>query len=136
MKLTKGIALFLLVSPLNFAQLTQSEKLTDFLQVVGLYAKNYAPYQEKKAVYGFDLYDIQPWINQIQQSTTDLDFYDICVRYVASLRDFHDEFILLSNYDAWLHFNGDIYDGKFLIDFIDTSYPATSGLNIGDQLVS
>jgi len=136
MKLTKAFALFLLVAGIGFAQLTPAQKLSDFMQLTGLYAKNYGPYQEKKTVYGFDLYDIQPWVNQIEQSTTDLEFYDICVRYVASLRDFHDEFIMQSDYDAWLHFNGDIYDGKFLIDFIDTSYPATSGLNIGDQLVS
>lgn len=138
MNFTKALTLFLFLAPLNFAQLTPDQKNSDFLQLVGLYAKNYGPYQEKRDVFGFDLYKIEPWLTQVQQSQTDIDFYDICVRYVASLQDFHDEFIIWSDYDAWLHFNGDIYDGKFLIDFIDTGYldPSTYPFNIGDQLVS
>jgi len=50
----------------------------------------------------------------------------------------HDEFTLQSDFDAWLHFNGDIYDGKFLIDYIDTDYlpPGSYQFTIGDQLLS
>ena len=129
---------FLCLAPLGFAQLTPDQKNSDFLQLVGLYAKNYGPYEEKRDVFNFDLYKIAPWLAQVEASQTDIDFYDICVKYVASLQDSHDEFTIQSDYDAWLHFNGDIYGGKFLIDFIDTNYlpPSTYGFNIGDELVS
>ena len=138
MTTARTIALFVLLAPFGFAQLTQDQKTSDFLQLAGLYAKNYGPYAEKKTVFGFDLYNIQPWLTQVQQSQTDLDFYDICVRYVASLDDYHDEFTIWSDFDAWLHFNGDIYDGKFLIDFIDPFYlpPTTYKFTVGDQLIS
>jgi hypothetical protein len=126
------------LAPLSFAQLTPDQKVSDFMQLAGLYAKNYGPYEEKRDVFGFDLYKIQPWLTQVQQSGSDIDFYDICVKYVASLQDSHDEFTIQSDYDAWLHFNGDIYDGKFLIDFIDRSYlpRSTYKFTIGDQLIS
>ena len=138
MKTLRLIIPFLCLAPLDFAQLTPDQKTSDFLQLVGLYAKNYGPYEEKRDVFKFDLYKIAPWVAEVQASRTDIDFYDICVRYVASLKDSHDEFTIQSDYDAWLHFNGDIYDGKFLIDFIDTGYlpPSTYGFNIGDQLMS
>jgi hypothetical protein len=138
MKALRIIIPFLCLAPLDFAQLTTDQKTSDFLQLVGLYAKNYGPYEEKRDVFNFDLYQIQPWLTQVQQSQTDIDFYDICVKYVAGLQDSHDEFTLQSDFDAWLHFNGDIYDGKFLIDFIDTGYlsPSTYKFTIGDQLIS
>jgi hypothetical protein len=126
------------LAPLGFADLTPTQKTIDFMQLVALYDVNYAPYELKRDVFGFDLLKIQPWLDQIGKSTTDVDFYDICVRYVASLQDSHDEFTILSDYDAWLHMNGDIYDGKFLIDFIDRAYlPAKNfPFTIGDQLIS
>ncbi|HLK21035.1 MAG TPA: S41 family peptidase, partial [Bryobacteraceae bacterium] len=138
MKLLRNIIPFLCLAPMGFAQLTQDQKVSDFMQLVGLYAKNYGPYQEKRDVFNFDLYKIDPWLAQVQQSQSDLDFYDICTRYVASLQDSHDEFTIWSDFDAWLHFDGDIYDGKFLIDYIDYGYlPADAyRFTIGDELVS
>jgi hypothetical protein len=138
MKNLKIIIPFLCLAPLGIAQLTPDQKVSDFMQLAGLYAKNYGPYEEKRDVFHFDLYKIQPWLTEVQQSQTDIDFYDICVRYVASLQDSHDEFTIQSDYDAWLHFDGDIYDGKFLIDFIDRSFlsPDIYKFTIGDQLIS
>ena len=138
MKTLKIIIPFLYLGPLSFAQLTPDQKVSDFMQLAGLYAKNYGPYEEKRDVFGFDLYKIQPWLTQVQQSESDIDFYDICVKYVASLQDSHDEFTIQSDYEAWLHFDGDIYDGKFLIDSIDRSYlpRSTYKFTIGDQLIS
>jgi len=126
------------LAPLSFADLTQTQKTIDFMQLVALYDVNYAPYELKRDVFGFDLLKVQPWLDQIAKSKSDVDFYDICVRYVASLQDSHDEFTILSDYDAWMHMDGDLYDGKFLIDFIDRGYlPAkTYPFTIGDQLVS
>jgi hypothetical protein len=138
MKVLRTIIPLLCLAPMGFAQLTQDQKVSDFMQLVGLYAKNYGPYEEKRDVFNFDLYNIQPWLTQVQQSQTDIDFYDICTKYVAGLQDSHDEFTIWSDFDAWLHFDGDIYDGKFLIDYIDYGYlpPTTYGFTIGDQLVS
>jgi len=129
---------FLFLAPLSFADLTQTQKTIDFMQLVALYDVNYAPYELKRDVFGFDLLKVQPWLEQIAKSKTDVDFYDICVRYVASLQDSHDEFTIISDYDAWMHMDGDLYDGKFLIDFIDRGYLPTRNypFTIGDQLIS
>src|SRR5580700_3038984 len=98
-----------------FGQLTQDQKVADFTQLAGLYAKNYAPYEWKRDVIGFDLYNIKPWLDQVRATTNDLAFYDVCVRYVAALQDSHDEFTLPTDFDAWAHLAVDIYDGKVLI---------------------
>jgi hypothetical protein len=118
--------------------LTQQQKTSDFMQLVALYDVNYAPYELKIQLFNYDLLNIQPWLAQIAQSKTDVDFYDICTRYVASLQDSHDEFTMLSDYDAWMHMDGDLYDGKFLITDIDTTYLPAKKFNfkVGDQLIS
>ncbi|HEY3741771.1 MAG TPA: S41 family peptidase [Bryobacteraceae bacterium] len=138
MRLLPLAAGLLALAPAALADLTVDQKVADFMDLVGLYAKNYGPYELKLDYYGFDLYDTAPWLAQVKASQTDIDFYDICVKYVASLRDSHDEFTIWSSYDAWLHFNGDIYDGKFLIDTIDRAYLPTRKFpfQIGDELVS
>lgn len=138
MSIIRILSLLLLVVPAGFSQLTQDQKVADFLQLAGLYAKNYAPYEWKRDVIGFDLYNVQPWLDQIQNSPDDIEFYDICVRYVASLQDSHDEFTLPSDFTADLHFTVDIYDGKVLIDSIDRGYlkAAAFPFQVGDELVS
>ena len=121
-----------------FGQLTTDQKTADFMQLAGLYAKNYAPYEWKRDVIGFDALQVGPWLDQVKKSKDDLEFYDICVRYVASLQDSYDEFVLPSDFVADLHVYADIYDGKVLIDTIDRrALPAKDyPFQIGDELVS
>jgi len=137
----RSIRVFMLLctlAPIGFAQLSTAQKVADFNQLAALYAKNYAPYELRISLIGFDLLNIQPWLTQVEQSTTDLEFYDICVKYVASLQDSHDEFLLPSIFEAWLHMDVDIYDGKVLIAFVDQSYlsPRRFPIQIGDEIVS
>lgn len=134
-----SIAALLLCSSFPcLAQLTQDQKVADFKGLVGLYDKNYGPYQWKIKAFDYDLLKIEPWLDQVYASTDDLSFYDICVRYVASLHDFHDEFTLPSLYEAYLPLTADIYDGKVLIDYVDTLAlpPASFPISIGDEIVS
>ena len=138
MRLIGVLAATLAFVPSLLAQLTPAQKTADFMQLVGLYAKNYAPYELRRDIFGFDLYNIQPWLDQINKSTDDLSFYDICTRYVASLQDSHDEFITPSDFEAFLGMDTDIYDGKVLIGDIDpfilpaNIYP----FQVGDEVVS
>ncbi|MGA2602275.1 MAG: S41 family peptidase [Bryobacteraceae bacterium] len=138
MRPIRVLMLLCTLAPIGFAQLSTSQKTADFNQLAALYAKNYAPYELKVSLVGFDLFNIQPWLTQVEQSTTDLEFYDICVKYVASLQDSHDEFVLPSMFEAWLHMDVDIYDGKVLIAGIDQDYlsPRRYPLQIGDEIVS
>lgn len=131
-------ALLLSLAPFAMADLTVDQKVSDFTQLAAQYAKNYAPYELKRDSFGFDLYATQPWIDQVKASKSDLEFFDICTKYVASLQDSHDEFFLRSDFDAWLHFDGDLYDGKFLIDYVDRTYLARArfGFTVGDELVT
>jgi hypothetical protein len=134
----KHLAALCLMSVCCFADLTQEQKIADFLQLANLYAKNYAPYQWKRDVIGFDLYDGKPWLDQVKLTKTDPEFWDVCVRYVASLQDSHDEFYINSDYFTNLHFSVDIYDGKALIDGIDRTYLSRPDypFAIGDELIS
>jgi len=139
MKRLLVVVLFLYWVPNCFAQgLTHEQKTTDFLSLAGRYDKNYGPNKWKLEAFDYDLRELEPWLAQVNASTDDLSFYDICVRYVASLHDFHDEFILPSFYEPFLPFTVDIYDGKVLIDSINQIAlpPGTFQFAVGDELVS
>src|SRR5215204_5601995 len=120
------------------AQLTADQKIHDFQNIAAIYAKRYAPYEWKKELYGFDLFDLDPWLDRVAQSSDDLEFFEIALEYVASLNDTHSSFAMPSTFIADLSFTVDIYDGKVLIDSINRTrlpllqYP----FQIGDRLIS
>jgi hypothetical protein len=109
-----------------FGQLTTDQKISDFLNVVGVYDKNYGPYDWKRDAFGFDLLNTAPWIDKISATKNDLDFYEVMVSYVASLNDAHDYYGPPSSFVAQLNFGVDIYDGKLIVDTINrTRLPAS-----------
>ncbi|MBI3680064.1 MAG: PDZ domain-containing protein [Acidobacteria bacterium] len=121
-----------------FGQLTREQKEADFRFLAGLYSKNYAPLDWKKTLFGFDALAIGPWIERVRTTRDDLEFYDLSVDYVASLRDTHDAFSLPSDFLASLGIGVDLYDGRVLIDSINrTRLPAARfPFDIGDEVVS
>ena len=130
--------LLLLVPAAAFADLTADQKRSDFLYLGGLYDKQYAPYEWKRLLFGVDSLNIGSWMDRVAKTSTDLDFYELCIEYVAALKDTHDGFSLPSDFSASLGLNVDIYDGKVLIETINrtllplSEYP----FQVGDELVS
>jgi hypothetical protein len=125
--------------PLAWAQsLTQSQKESDFRYLASLFTTYYAPYKWKQQLLGVDTENITPWLNRVAATQTDLDFYEVCVDYVASLNDTHSSFQLPSDFVARLPITVDVYDGKVLIESINrallpvSSYPFA----VGDELIS
>ena len=76
------------ISPRADAQqeLTTDQRGADLVQLASLYAKNYAPYEWKRDVIGFDLYRLTPWLQRVHPSD-DLDFQEALIDYVASLNE-------------------------------------------------
>lgn len=120
------------------AQLTVDQRLIDFQHLAGLYAQNYGPYEFKRDVMGVDLLKLLPWVDRIRTAKSDIEFYDICAEYVASLKDTHSSFSSGSTFIARIGLSADIYDGKVLLDFIDRStLPADSyPFEVGDEVVT
>ena len=120
------------------AQMTVEQKQEDFRQLVALYDKQYAFYEWKRDAIGFDLLNIQPWLDRIAKTTDDLGYYELAGQYVGSLKDGHDTYLTPSDFVADLRFRVDIYDGKVLVDAIDTKAltPRTYNIALGDELVS
>ena len=118
--------------------LTPAQKEADFRFLASMYSTYYAPIDWKKQLFQFDALVIKPWLDRVAQTTTDLDFYEVCVAYVASLNDTHDHFSLPSDFSATLGFTADIYDGILLIDSLNrTTLPAKDyPFTTGDRLVS
>ena len=118
--------------------LTPAQKESDFRYLASLYSTFYAPRDWKNQLFGFNALNLKPWLDRVALTTTDLDFYELCVEYVASLNDTHDAFSLPSDFVATLGFGVDIYDGVLLIDTLNrTVLPAsTYPFTIGDELVS
>ncbi len=137
-KLSLVAVALLALCPAALAQLTTDQKVSDFTQLAALYARNYGPYDAKVELYGFDLYVTKPWLDQVRASKTDLEFYDICTKYVASLRDSHASFSIRASYEPYLPITVDIYDGKVLIDGITRSLLplAKFPFRTGDELLS
>jgi len=131
-------AMALLLPAAAQAQLTREQKLLDFQQLAAIYAKNYKPHEWKLQAFGFNLLDLKPWIARVEQSKDDLAFYDVCIRYVASLKDGHNAFTLPSDFYAYLPLIADLYDGKVLIETIDrTSLPIDRfPIQRGDEIVA
>ncbi len=136
--LTIAVILALASTVATAQNLTPSQKESDFRYLASLYATYYAPYEWKKQLLGFDVLSIQPWLDRVAATTTDLDFYEVCVAYVASLNDTHDHFTLPSDFVARFPITVDVYDGKVLIETINrTQLPqATYPFEVGDELVS
>lgn len=130
-------ALALLVSP-ALAQMSSSQRRVDFEQLAGFVAKAYAPYEWKRDAFGFDALKIAAWIDRVENAKSDLEFFEICAEYVASLRDLHSGFYLPSDYLATIGLGVDLYGEKVLIDSIDRSdLPSLRyRFEIGDEVVS
>jgi hypothetical protein len=103
------------VVPAAQEALTKNQRDADFAQLAAMYAKNYAPYEWKRDVIGFDLYRLTPWLQRVHHAD-DLDFQDALIEYVASLNDAHSYVSFPSNFSTSLGVTLDIYDGKVLID--------------------
>ncbi|HEX6894545.1 MAG TPA: S41 family peptidase [Bryobacteraceae bacterium] len=117
--------------------MTPDQKAADFSQLAATYALNYGPLQWKTQIFNFDLRDISSWLAKAAQTQDDLDFYELCASYVASLNDAHDRFVLPSDFFASLSFSADIYDGKVIIDAVGQSLSRSAfGVRVGDELVS
>lgn len=119
------------------AQLTPEQKVIDLQTIASLYAKQYAPYEWKRDNFGFDLFNLRPWLERARQTKTDLEYLDLAGEYLANLQDIHSYYIANSDYSADLHLYTDIYDGKVLIEQIDRSYlPARQfDFAVGDEIV-
>ena len=138
MKALTVLPMFLLGVQLASAQMTQEQRLNDFQQLVGLFSKRYAFTEWKKDAIHFDSLNLAPWISRINASKDDLDFFEICMEYVAANQDGHTTFELPTSFTAVLGFTVDVYEGKLLIDNFDrkTLSAADFPVEVGDELVS
>lgn len=132
------LAIAALLAATAFAQMSPSQRRVDFEQLAGFAAKSYAPYEWKRDAFGFDALEIASWIGRVESAKSDLEFFEICAEYVASLRDLHSGFYLPSDFLATIPIGADLYDGKALIDSITRGdLPASKyPFEIGDEIIS
>ncbi|MCX7605508.1 MAG: S41 family peptidase [Bryobacteraceae bacterium] len=118
--------------------LTAEQRAADLRMLAALYAKQYGPYEWKRDVIGFDLYDLRPWLERAATMKDDIEFFDLLVEYVAALDDAHDVVSFPFTFSASLPFTADLYDGRALIDSVTRSALPVSEypIQIGDELLS
>jgi len=137
--LAAAVLLLTVSTPAAFAQetLTQAQRNSDLTELASQYSKNYAPYEWKRDVQGFDLLRLTPWLQRVHHSD-DLDFQEALIEYVASLNDAHDYIAFPTTFSASLSMTLDIYDGRVLIDSINrTRLPlAQFPFVVGDEVIT
>jgi C-terminal processing protease CtpA/Prc len=131
----------LLLAALAFpvlAQMTPEQRAFDFQALVASLNRNYAPYEWKRELFGFDMLNLKPWLERIRNAKDDLDYYDITAQYLSSLGDTHTSYRIPSNFVASTGLHADIYDGKIIIDnIVRATLPAARyPFVIGDELLA
>jgi len=133
----KRILLLLGASVLASGQMTTDQKVADFTSLSQFYVRHYTPANWKIVQFGFDLSDLRPWVAKVKNSKNDLEYYDVAIEYLASLQDGHIRYTMPTNFQAYLRFDVDIYDGKTLVELIANGFPLRDfPIEIGDELVS
>src|SRR5689334_7665881 len=84
-KLMIALVLFSAAPFVRAQHLTPAQKESDFRYLASEFSTYYAPVDWKKQLFNFDVLSIKPWLDRVASTTTDLDFYEVCVEYVASL---------------------------------------------------
>ena len=122
--------------PVAFAQMTSEQRVFEFQNLAAMLAKRYAPAEWKRQVSGFDVHNVQPWIERVRGATDDLSFHEIAAEFVANLDDGHTSYRAPGAFSASLGFAVDVYDGAVLIEQIDrtilpeASYPFRSVMKL------
>jgi len=132
------IAVLVLCCVPGAAQLSTQQRRSDFRQLAAAVSRNYAPYQWKLDAFQFDALQLKPWLDRIAHLSDDLAYYELCMEYIASLRDLHSGYYVHSDFFAAIGLGVDLYDGRPLIDSITRAelpysrYP----FEIGDEVIS
>ncbi|MBI4892074.1 MAG: hypothetical protein HY821_15720, partial [Acidobacteria bacterium] len=131
------LAILLLAAPAA-AQTSRDQRRVDFEQLAGAVAKTYAPYAWKIQAFGYDALQIKPWLDRVAKTNDDLEYFELCMEYIASLRDLHSGYFLRSDFTAEIPIYVDLFDGKALVEYIDRlSLPASRfPFEVGDEVVS
>ena len=124
----------------SYAQLSPRQKADDFLTIVTLYDRLYAPLALVTQETGFNPLNARPWVERAKVTASDAEFYQLCRRYLARFGNTQDTLNLTPYplFGATLGFTINYYSNTLLIDSIDrdalpeTQYP----FQIGDQLLS
>src|SRR6516162_10127362 len=155
MRLLTAVLLLIIVALPVSAQMTTDQRVFDFQNLAALFDKRYAPADWKLQAFGFDMFNLKPWLDRVRAAKDDLEFFEIEAEYVANLQDTHTGFQItstftarlgattipipsLNTYGIFIGMTVDVYDGKVLIDSISrTALPtATYPFQVGDELVS
>jgi C-terminal processing protease CtpA/Prc len=127
-----------LASAPAYAELTRDQRVHEFENLTGLYARTYAPTVWKRQLLGVDVFDVGPWFEAVRNAKSDLEYMEICLKYVATFRDTHTNFFWQTNYSLDSGLLVDLFDGKVLVEFIDRSLLPASSYPIfaGDEIVA
>lgn len=119
-------------------QLLPAQRWADFEQMAAHVSRAYAPYEWKRERFGYDALALRPWLDRVWAAQTDLEYFEICAEYLASLRDLHTGFSVPSDYVAEIGVWVDLYDGQVLIDFVNRGELPSSRypFEVGDRVVA
>ena len=126
---------------LSFAgQLTVEEKTLDFQQLIGRVKSSYGPLDYKKSIQKIDIDQLQTsYLQKIQNSITNEEFYYLINQFVAEFKDSHFAAIIPTDVRSSLPFTVELVQNKVLIDApAKPMQPNTEAFPFkkGDELVS
>lgn len=137
MRAFRGFLLLAAAAVAGLAQMTADQKVADFTSMSQFYVRHYTPANWKTEKFGFDLRVIAPWLTRVRATQNDLEYFDVCIEYLASLKDGHIRYSTTSFFQAYLLFDVDLYDNRVLVEFISSAFNRTRfPMAVGDEVVS
>lgn len=122
MKILKTLSLLILfiINTVFAFELSKSEKISDFNQLIATMKSGYGPLQYKKEKLGIDIDQlIVQYTPKIELSESNKDFYYLILQFVNEFHDGHFGAKVPTDHAAKVYFIANWVDGKALIESID-----------------
>jgi C-terminal processing protease CtpA/Prc len=119
-RLLSILLLFLLSVPLQARSLTETERLSDFEQLVSMIKSGYGPLHYKENSISMNMETMNTnYRSRVKAAKTNGEFYYTLIEFIAEFKDSHFSAFVPTTHVASVPFMTDLVEGKVLIDSIN-----------------
>lgn len=128
----------LLLTAVSYA-MSREERVEDAQTIINLFEQQYAPMDWKRELWGLDFNaNSQKLLNDAANAQNDKEFYYAVIDFLASFKDGHIGYQIMSSYKAYLPFGAKCFSDGILISEInrDLLPDEKTPFKVGDKLIA